>query len=219
MLSMVGCGGGGHYLRWNATPAASSMSGKLAIAVTDKREEKKGGLHQDEVGRQTGSFGIPQAIRLKKSDSVASSVRDLVAQAAAAAGIGVAAPGQEGSATAKLVIEVQTLWCTGYNPVYKADVTASVAVVDPATGAVRVPAQPLSASGGGMACQSIYKKLMSDIYQQAKTLLSQSPIKQASIGQVAQASAPPARLARRHAATSAAVPPSFSFDSWIRGPQ
>ncbi len=194
VLSSVGCGGGGHYLRWNGTAAMPAAGGsKVAIAVTDKREEKKGGLHPNEVGLQTGSFGIPQAIRLKGSDSVSGSIQDLVAQAAAASGLGVAAPGQEASATGKIAIEVQTLWCTGYSPAYKADITASVMIVDPATGAVRVPAQPLTASGGGMVCQSIYRKLLSDIYQQAVTLLSQSNVKQAALSAPAAASAAPAQ--------------------------
>jgi hypothetical protein len=184
-LSMIGCGGGGHYLRWNSTPAASVMSGKVSVAVEDKREEKKGGLHQNEVGLQTGSFGIPQAIRLKGNDGVAISVRDLITQAAAASGLATVAAGQEASATGKIVVEVQTLWCTGYNPAYKADVTASVMIVDPTTGAVRVPAQPVTASGGGMVCQSIYRKLLSEIYQQAATMLSQPNVKQATLGATA----------------------------------
>ena len=190
MMSSFGCGGGGHYLRWNGTAAtAATGGGKVAIAVNDKREEKKGGLHPNEVGMQTGSFGIPQAIKLKKNDSVSSSIGELVAQAAAASGLSVAAPGQEASATGKIVVEVQTLWCTGYSPAYKADVTASVMIVDPATGAVRVPAQPLTASGGGMVCQSIYHKLLNEIYQQAVTMLSQANVKQAAVAAPASASA------------------------------
>lgn len=183
LLTSVGCGGGGHYLRWKATPPAASMNGKVAIAVADKREEKKGGLHQNEVGLQTGSFGIPQAIRLKKTDSVTSTFQDMMAQAAAAAGIGVAPAGQESAATGKLMVEVERLWCTGYNPVYKADIVAKVSVVDTATGAERVPAQTLTASGGGMACQSIYRKLMDSLYQQATALLSQANVKQAVVAQ------------------------------------
>lgn len=181
-MSAIGCGGGGHYLMWNGTPAAAAANGKVAISVDDKREEKKGGAHQDVVGLQTGSFGIPQAIRLRPNDGVSLSIRELVAQAAAAAGMGVVAPGQEGTASGKIVVEVQTLWCTGYSPAYKADVTASVMVVDPVTNAVRVAAQPLTASGGGMVCQSIYRKLLSDIYQQAVTMFSQPALKQAALG-------------------------------------
>ena len=178
LLSLAGCGG--KYLRWNGAPAASAMSSKIALEVTDKREEKKGGAHAEQIGLQTGSFGIPQAIRLK-GETLVEDVRALLTQAAAATGIGVVAPGQESSANGKVVVEVQTFWCTGYSPAYKADITASVSVVDPATGAVKVPAQPLTASGGGMVCQSIYKKLLSDIYKQAETLLPAS-LKQASAG-------------------------------------
>jgi hypothetical protein len=188
VLSTVGCGGGAHYLRWNGTAAtAATGTGKVAVAVTDKREEKKGGLHPEQVGLQTGSFGIPMAIKLKGADSVAGSVRDLIAQAAAGAGLGVTAPGQDAAATGKIVVEVQTLWCTGYNPVYKADISASVMIVDPATGAVRVPAQPLNASGSGMVCQSIYRKLLSDVYQQAMSMLSQPNVKQSTLGGTASA--------------------------------
>lgn len=177
MMSMAGCGGG-KYLRWSGAPPASAMSTKVALEVTDKREEKKGGLHAEQIGLQTGSFGIPQAIKLK-NETLAGDVRDLLTQAAASSGLGVVAAGQEAGAAGKFVVEVQTFWCTGYNPVYKADITASVTVVDPATGAVRVPAQPLTASGGGMVCQSIYKKLLSDIYRQAASLLP-ATLKQAS---------------------------------------
>ncbi|MCU1283213.1 MAG: hypothetical protein JWM53_6759, partial [bacterium] len=130
-------------------------------------------------------FGIPQAIRLKGNDGVAISVRELVTQAAAASGLATVAAGQEASATGKIVVEVQTLWCTGYNPVYKADVTASVMIVDPTSGAVRVPAQPVTASGSGMVCQSIYRKLLSDIYQQTATMFAQPNVKQATLGATA----------------------------------
>jgi len=183
IVASAGCGGGGHYLRWNPTPAATAMNGKVVIAVSDKREEKKGGAHPEQVGLQTGSFGIPAAIRLKGSETVSGSVQDLLTQAAASTGLGTVAPGQEASATGKIVAEVQEMWCTGYNPVYKANIVVSVGVVDPATGAVRAAAQPLTASGGGMVCQSIYKKLLNDIYNQATTMFS------SSLKQAAQASA------------------------------
>jgi hypothetical protein len=191
LSSFVGCGGG-HYLTWRAAPPAPTMAGKLAIEIQDKREPKKGGERPEQIGLQTGSFGIPTPIRLPPNELV-QRMHDFVTQAAMAAGVGVVAPGQEASASTKVVVEVQTFWCTGYSPAYKANITAGVMVVDPATGQVRVAAQPLIAEAGGMNCQSIYRKLLSNLFENARTMFAAGPVREGAVGNgVAPAAGAPA---------------------------
>jgi hypothetical protein len=176
---MVGCGG--TYLTYKTQPAAASLSGKVAIEVRDAREPNRGGDKKEQIGLQTGAFGVPAPIRLKAPEEVAGTVAKLITESANAAGVAVVPPGAP-DATGKLVVEVQRFWCTGYNPAYKADVTLSLTVTDPSGAQVRVPGQPLHADAGGMECRGIYKKLLTQLFQTAKTAMAADPIKAAAAG-------------------------------------
>jgi hypothetical protein len=177
VLVAIGCG---PYLRYDGRPPAPPLAGKVVIEVHDGREPNRGGSMRQQVGQQTGSFGIPVPIRVENEETVVDTMRKIVAEAAQSAGLAVAA-GEAADASSKIVIEVQRLWCTGYMPVYKADVVASLMVVDP-RGAVRVPAQPLRGEDGGMNCKSLFKKSLTDVFNATQALLSQPNVKAAMLG-------------------------------------
>jgi len=163
----VGCG---PYLQYRAAKPAPTFNGRVAIEVRDSREPKAGGQDHAEVGMQTGAFGIPTMIKLDDPMAVTVTTAALVADAARAAGFGVVGPGD--APTAKVVIDVQRFWCTGYNPVYKADVTASLSVMDASGTQIRVPGMPLHAEDGGMNCKRIYYKTLSMLFDAARAMLS-----------------------------------------------
>jgi hypothetical protein len=178
LLVLTACG---PYLRWKSAPSATSAAGKIAIIVEDKREPKKGGDDHRAIGVETGAFGIPDTVRLPSPDEAASALRGLVAQAALAAGVGVSPPGDT-SATAKVVVELQTLWCTGYPPVYKAELSASVTIVDPATNAVRVVAMPLQGDDGSTGCRDAYQGALTQAFAAAQAIFAQAQVKAAATG-------------------------------------
>ena len=60
-LAAVGCG---PFLQYKSMPPAPSQVGKVIVDVRDSREPKAGGLKHEEVGMHTGTFGIPDMIRL-----------------------------------------------------------------------------------------------------------------------------------------------------------
>ena len=189
VVMAAGCGGPKHYFTWKALPAAPSVAGKMAIEVHDKRDPKKGGDDTRAVGLGTGSFGIPQTIRLNNPSAVAMEMADYLSQAALAAGIGVAAPGDP-APTGKMVAEIQQLWCSGYAFVFKADVTMSIMVVDPASGAVRMAAVPFHTDDGDSDCRGAYRKALTKGFEAAVAVMNQ--MKPAATGAAAAAPAAPA---------------------------
>jgi hypothetical protein len=185
---VVGCG---PYLRYTAQPPAPSPAGKVVVDVRDSREPKAGGDHKEQVGTQTGAFGVPTPIKVDSPATVTDTMRKLVSEAAMAAGIGVAQKGEEGAATARVVVDIQRFWCTGYNPAYKGDVTASVSVQDAQGQTTRVVGQPVHGEDGGMSCQSIYKKALTDFFNNTKALLSMDNVRNAATNPTAAPAPPP----------------------------
>jgi hypothetical protein len=171
---------GGRYLRWNAQGPAPAVAGKVDITVADHREEKKGGADPRLVGNERNGWGIPFAIRVRTPTEVSESVRDLLGQAALTAGVGVTAMGDQ-SATAKLAVEIQQMWCDGYPPAYKANLLASVALLGP-DGQVRVPGMPLASDGAHMNCQGAYQNALTRAYEAAVAMMSAQPFKDAATG-------------------------------------
>jgi hypothetical protein len=155
-------------LQYRAAPPAPSLNGRVVVEVRDSRELKAGGKKHEEVGMQTGTFGIPDVITVGAT-TVADTMRSLVSDAARAAGIGVSEDG--GGATARIVVDVQRLWCTGYSPAYKADVTASVSVMDPSGRQIRVPGMPVHAEDGGMKCKRVFRHALSDFFAATRAML------------------------------------------------
>jgi hypothetical protein len=191
LLPVAGVGCGGTYLTYKAQPPAPSLNGKVAIEVRDTREAGRGGDKTDQVGLQTGAFGVPAPIRLRAPEDVSGTVHKLVGEAAQSAGVAVVPPGAS-DATGKLLVEVQRFWCTGYSPAYKGDVTLSLTVTDPSGAQVRVPGQPLHAEAGGMDCRGIYKKILTQLFDSTRTALSAEPLRSAAVsGTPSTASAAP----------------------------
>jgi hypothetical protein len=189
-LLAVGCG---PYLQYRSQPPAPSPAGKVIVEVRDSREPKKGGDKKEEVGVRTGAFGIPDEIRVDSPMTVTETMHKLVTEAALASGIGVAAQGQEASATARVVVDINRLWCAGYRPVYKGDVTASMMVLDPNGQQVRVVGQPVHGEDGGMDCKRIYKKALTDFFNNARALFTMPQVKDAATGANTRAAPPPAQ--------------------------
>jgi hypothetical protein len=178
MVGLVACGG--HWMTWRMQPAAPAVAGKVQITVADHREEKKGGADPRVVGNERNGWGIPFAIRLPMPTDAADSVRELLGQAAMTAGIGVAPLGDP-TGTSKLAVEIQAMWCDGYSPVYKANMTASVMVLGP-DGSVRVPGQPIQVEDGAWNCHDAYRNMLTKAYQQAVAMMAQAPFRGAATG-------------------------------------
>lgn len=172
LIAAAACGGPERYLMWRAAPAAAAVSGKLAIEVHDKRDPKKGGDDTRAVGLGTGFGGIPQVIRLKSHAAAAEQIHDYLGQAALASGLALAAPG-DAAPSGKAVVEIQTLWCSGYEFVFKADVTLSVMFVDPATNAALTSAVPFHTDDGDSNCREAYRKALSKGFDAASALFAQ----------------------------------------------
>jgi len=178
LMGAVACGG--RWMTWRAQPAAAMVAGKVMITVADHREVKKGGDDPRVVGQERNGWGIPFAIRMPTPTEPADSVRDLLGQAALTAGVGVAPMGDQ-TGTAKVAVEIQSMWCDGYSPVYKANLTASVIVLAP-DGMVRVPGMPLQSEDGAWNCHDAYKNMLTKAYDQAVAMMSQPQVKSALTG-------------------------------------
>jgi len=189
-LLAVGCG---PYLQYKSMPPSASPVGKIIVDVRDSREPKAGGLKHQEVGMQTGSFGIPSPIRVEKPTTVVDTVHQLVSQAALAAGIGVSTTMDDPSATARVIVDVQRFWCTGYNPVYKGDITASVSVTDGAAQQIRVLGQPVHSENGGMDCRRIFRKALTDFFTSTRAMLTMPNVQAAATGANSAPAMPPAQ--------------------------
>jgi hypothetical protein len=188
-----GCGGPERYLRWNSRPSAPAVTGNLAIEVMDRREPEKGGNDTRAIGLGTGAFGIPDTIRLASPTEVAESVHDYLAQAALAGGIAVAAPGGA-PPSAKAMVVIQTMWCTGYAFVFKADVTLNITFVDPATNQVRMNTAPFHTDDGDSDCRGAYMKALSKGFDAALVMFNNPQVKGAVVGQAAPPQMPPPQM-------------------------
>jgi hypothetical protein len=136
--------------------------------VRDSREPKAGGSKHEEVGVHAGAFGIPDMLTVDGETVVADTMRQLVADAARAAGIGVTdGPG----ATARVVVEVQRLWCAGYGG-YHGAVTASVSVLDPSGQQIRVPGVRVNGEAGGIKCKRIFHHALTDFFRATRAMFS-----------------------------------------------
>jgi hypothetical protein len=188
---VTGCGGSKTYLMYKAAPPAPALNGKVAIEVRDGREPNHGGGQNDVVGAETKAFvPVPTPVRLKAPEDVTGTVAKLLADAAQAAGLGVAAPGAS-DGTSKIVVEVQRFWCTGYDPVYKVDATLSVIVTDPSGAQVRVPGQPVHGEAAAGRCRGAYQKALSQLFESARAVLGADPVKAAAVAASATGSAAP----------------------------
>jgi hypothetical protein len=164
-LGAVGCG---PYLQYRAARPAPVQNGRIVIDVRDGREPKAGGSKHEEVGFHRGSFGIPDMLVVEGPTVVADTMRQLVADAARAAGFGVTdGPG----ATARVVVDVQRLWCAGYGG-YHAAVSASISVLDPSGQQIRVPGIPVSAEDGGINCKRMFRHTLTEFFRATHAMFS-----------------------------------------------
>jgi hypothetical protein len=178
-LAGLGCGGKS-YLTYQGLPPAPSPSGKVAIEVRDVREPNGRTAGHDVVGAQTQVLmPAPRPIRLDPPETVPGTLARLFSDAARAAGIGVAAPAAT-DATGKLVVEVFRFWCSGYDPVYKVDISVRLTLTDPSGAQARVPAQPLSIQGSSTRCHAAYQKSLTQLLDVARTVLSADAMKSAA---------------------------------------
>jgi hypothetical protein len=177
---ILGCGGKS-YLTYKGLPAAPSLDGKVAIEVRDGREPNGRTAEHDVVGAQTRVLvPAPLPIKLDQPETVPGTLARLFSDAARAAGIGVVAPTAT-DATGKLIVEVYRFWCSGYDPVYKVDISVNLIVADPSGAQVRVPGQPLSITGSSTRCHGAYEKSLTQLLNVAKTVLAGDPVKKAVI--------------------------------------
>ncbi len=189
-LAAAGCG---PYLRYKPLPPAPNPQGKLVIEVRDNREPGRGGGDHRVVAIESGigPFGPNVGPRkVKTPTTVAETIGEIIANGAAAAGLGVARPGEEAGATARVIVDVQRLWCAGFSPVFKADVTAGVMVTDPSGRQVRVPGLPVQAEDGAMSCQHAFEKALNHFVVAAQGLFAQPQVHGAAIGAVTFAPPP-----------------------------
>jgi hypothetical protein len=164
-LLTAGCGG---LLEYRAARPAPVLRGLVVVDVRDDRPPKEGGLKHEEVGFHRGAFGIPDMLVVDGPNVVADTMRHLVADAARAAGIGVTdGPG----ATARVVVDVQRLWCAGYGG-YHGAVTASVSVLDPSGQQIRVPGVPVNAESGGVNPKHIFRDALTGFFKATRAMFS-----------------------------------------------
>jgi hypothetical protein len=185
-LLLGGCFG--PYLRWNAMPPAPMVAGKAEIVVADHREPKKGGLDPTHIGNERNGFGIPFPIRLGSTVDAGMTVREVIAQALLAAGVGVAPLGDM-QISSRVQIEVQQMWCDGYMG-YKANLLAIVSVLGP-DNSVRVAPTPIAAEEGGFNCQAAYERALTKVGAAAVAVFSQPAVQAAAVGAAPPPPPPP----------------------------
>jgi hypothetical protein len=161
----AGCGG---LLEYKGAPAAPVQRGRVIVDVRDSREPKAGGAKHEEVGIHSGAFGIPDMLTVDGPTVVADTMHQLVVEAARASCIGVTdGPG----ATARVLVDVQKLWCAGYGG-YHATVTASISVYDASGQQIRVPGVPVSAEDGGLKCKRVFRHALTDFFRATRAMFS-----------------------------------------------
>jgi hypothetical protein len=164
-VAATGCSG---LLSYNAAPPAPVQRGRVIVDVRDNREPKSGGLKHEEVGVHAGAFGIPDMLTVDGPTVVAETMRQLVIDAARSAGIGITdGPG----ATARVLVDVQKLWCAGYGG-YHGTVLASISVYDPAGQQIRVPGVPVNAEDGGVKCKRIFRHALTDFFRATRAMFA-----------------------------------------------
>ncbi len=188
LAAAFGCGPR-RYLAWDGAPPAPALMGRVSVEVADRREPKRGGEDPSVIGIQRSGWGIPYPIHIGGPAELALELHDLFAEAANSTGIGVLPLGQAAGATSRLAVEIQTFWCDGYFPVFKAHAVASAVIVDGATGQVRVPGQPLTAEGQAGDCRRALRRTMSALYSSARGLFANPQLHAALIAE--SAGAPP----------------------------
>lgn len=173
-FALSGCG---HYLQWKAQPPAAAVAGKLSIAVADVRPADKGGTDKRVVAIVPGFAMIPMPQRLATPEDAANRMGVLIAEAAQANGIGLAAPGEAG--TAKMIVDMSSLWCQGFTPVFIANAAVTAKIVDPATGAVRVQTETIAVQDGSMDCQGAFRHTLSKLFKGVSTMFATPAVKDA----------------------------------------
>jgi hypothetical protein len=181
-LLIVAAAGCGPYLQYTAQPRSPTPSGKIIVDVRDNREPKFGGEKKNEVGIQSGAFDLPSTIRVESGTTVADTMRRLIGDAALAAGVGVAATTDDPGATARVVVEVTRLWCTGYRPAYRADITVNLSIADPTGREVRLPPQAVHAENGGLDCRRGYQRALTEFLNNTKALFATEQVKTFATG-------------------------------------
>jgi len=184
-FALSGCG---HYLQWKAQPPAAAVQGKISIAVADVRPPQNGGTDKRIVAMVPGFAMIPTPQRLATPEDAANRIGVLIAEAAQAAGIGLAAPGEAG--TAKIMVDMGTLWCTGFFPVFIANSSVTAKIVDPATGAVRVQTEAISAQDGAGDCQGAHRNMLTKLFKGMSTMFATPAVKDAIVAAPAAPAAP-----------------------------
>jgi hypothetical protein len=189
LMIAAACGGPYRYLTWRTQPPAPALVGKVTIAVVDHRVAGRGGDDPTEVGSERGALLVKSTLRMSTPTEVAEAIHDLLGQAALTAGIGVAAPDSAGG-TAKIAVEIQSLWCEGVMAAYtRAQLGANLTVLAP-DGSVRLAGVPLQVEGGGGSCSGAFERLMANAYASAVAVMSEPQVRGALTG---SAGPPPAR--------------------------
>jgi hypothetical protein len=168
-------------LTWRAQPPAPALAGKLIITVADHRVGPQGGDDPRIIGSERGALLIPNTLKLSEPTDAADTIRRLLVGAALTAGVGVAAPGETGSA--KLAVEIHNLWCDGVMLAYtKARLVATLSALGP-DGSTRVAdTPPLQMESGGASCRDAYEKMLTNAYSAAVSIMMTPPIKAALSG-------------------------------------
>jgi hypothetical protein len=192
--AVIAAGGacGPTYVIQRPAPPPLPLYGRVSIEVMDRREPKKGGADPSVIGNERSGWGIPSAIRVDGPGALPFELHDLFAQHAVSSQIGVLPVGQTVGATSRLIIEIQTYWCDGYPPAFKADAVASATVIDGATGQVRVPGQPITAHGDAGSCRMALRRMMGALASTARGMFATPQIHDALIAEPAGAPPQPA---------------------------
>jgi hypothetical protein len=166
---------GGPIMSWRGQPASLAQTGKVTVAVTDRRVGPQGGDDPSVIGSERGALMIPSAIRLSEPTEAADKLRELVTQAALTAGIGVVDAGGK----ARIAVDVQNMWCEGIFAAYtKARLGGLLNVLGP-DGTPRTAAMPIQVEGAAGDCKSAYQQMLTNAYSQVAALLSQPAVKAA----------------------------------------
>ena len=188
-MAALGCGP--TYVIQQPAPPPPPLYGRVSIEVSDRREPKKGGADPAMIGNERSGWGIPYPLRLNGPAELSYEMHELFGQQAIAAQIGVLPIGQTAGATSRLIVEIQTYWCDGYPPLFKADAVASAVVVDGLTGQVRVPAQPLMGHGEAGTCRHAIHRMREALAASARAMFATPQVHDALIAEPAAAPPPP----------------------------
>jgi len=190
LLSVASIACGPRYVVVQPAPPPPTLYGRVSVEVTDRREPKKGGADPSVIGNERSGWGIPYPVRIGGPAELALEVHDLFAEAATSTQIGVLPLGQSAGATSRLILEIQSFWCDGYPPAFKADAVISATIVDGATGQVRVPGQPITAHGEAGSCRYALRRAMASLSSSARGLFATPQLHAALIDEPATAQPP-----------------------------